>query len=353
MAKSTDDAAAQVRGDSTATAAVSLDESTAAQRHFGTNCSGRYVRIDLPRADFLSLAEVQVFHGDNNVALGGEASQRTTWFPGVPGLAIDGNTDGDFAAGSVTQTQWTESPWWEVDLKSEQPLDRIVVYRATGGFRLLILNDRRECVWMRENVDATKPNIEILLDERWDERWIQPVAVVPMSEEAAAEWRYTTAQPPDGWAEAGFNDSTWTLAPAGFGTNWSGRGVVRTEWKTPDIWLRRAFDLPPRAAAERLLNYPRLVVNNDDDAEVYVNGVLAASVPCCTSDYGVFAISQEVLAAMRPGKNLLAVHCTERNFPNGGQYIDVGLTDRPSLKEVVPVSEESAAEWRYTASQPP
>ena len=58
--------------------------------------AGRYVRIELPGDNrVLSLAEVEVFEGDRNVALTQKSSQSTTAYGGVSQRAIDGNTNGD------------------------------------------------------------------------------------------------------------------------------------------------------------------------------------------------------------------------------------------------------------------
>jgi hypothetical protein len=65
----------------------------------GTVQSGRFVRIELPGSSrILSLAEVQVFHGDENIAAKGTATQSSTAFDGPPQLAIDGDTNGDYNA---------------------------------------------------------------------------------------------------------------------------------------------------------------------------------------------------------------------------------------------------------------
>jgi hypothetical protein len=69
---------------------------------------GRYVRVQLGRRAYLSLAEVQVLgsssNGKQNLALHKEATQSSS-FRGVDaGRALDGNTDGDFFHGSVTHT---------------------------------------------------------------------------------------------------------------------------------------------------------------------------------------------------------------------------------------------------------
>jgi hypothetical protein len=42
-----------------------------------------------------------------------------------------------------------------------------------------------------------------------------------------------------------------------------------------------------------------------------------------TGDYDVFPLTREGRAALRPGRNVIAVHCHQTS---GGQYIDVGLS---------------------------
>lgn len=150
------------------------------------------------------------------------------------------------------------------------------------------------------------------------------MAVLPTSQETANDWRYTTSDPPDGWMKPSFSDSSWALAPAGFGTKGTPGSVVRTEWSTSDIWLRQTFDLPASRSGEGLLNDPHLMVHHDEDAEVYINGVLAASLPGYTVGYGAFPMSDEARGALLPGKNVLAVHCKQTG---GGQYIDVGIVE--------------------------
>src|SRR5690242_4832588 len=47
----------------------------------------------------------------------------------VAGLAIDGNTDGNWAANSDTHTMNTDDPpWWEVDLGAMKPIGRVAVW---------------------------------------------------------------------------------------------------------------------------------------------------------------------------------------------------------------------------------
>ena len=141
--------------------------------------------------------------------------------------------------------------------------------------------------------------------------------VVPTSRAEGVVWRYTFEPPAAGWFKPGFNDTAWKEGPGGFGTRGTPGAVVRTEWKTDDIWIRRGFTLP-EVPVESLW----LLVHHDEDAEIYLNGVLAVKVPDFITDYEELPISPEARATLKPGKNTLAVHCHQTK---GGQYIDVGL----------------------------
>ena len=132
---------------------------------------GRFIRIELPGHEkILHLAEVQVFHEADNVALKGKAKQSSTDFGGNAQYAIDGITDGDFARHTTSHTKQSDDPWWELDLKGEQELNRIVIWNRTdnglferlSNFRVKVLNDRRQVVW--ESDIAAPPNPELDLD---------------------------------------------------------------------------------------------------------------------------------------------------------------------------------------------
>ena len=135
------------------------------------NVAGRYVRVELPgRKRILSLAEVQVLSGEQNVAKGATASQSTTFYGGDAARAVDGNTDGNFEAGSVTHTNDSADPWWEVDLGKTTTLDKVVLWNRVGNnlegrlgnFRLVVLDEGRKPVW--ENQVAQAPNPSLALD---------------------------------------------------------------------------------------------------------------------------------------------------------------------------------------------
>lgn len=125
----------------------------------------RYVRVELPGKDrTLQLAEVEVFSNGQNVAAGGVASQSSTAEGAEAGRAIDGRTDGDFAKNSVTQTTSSENPWWELDLNSSQPLERIVIWGRTGaeatpaGLKVMLLDEQKQPVWELTARDAPRPS---------------------------------------------------------------------------------------------------------------------------------------------------------------------------------------------------
>ncbi len=143
------------------------------------------------------------------------------------------------------------------------------------------------------------------------------VLVPTAREDRAAAWDYTTRKPAAGWNKPGFATEGWQRGIAGFGMPKTPGAVVRTPWKTADIWLRREFELPAVPAAHLVL-----LMHHDEDAEVFLNGVPAAQATGYLSDYEVFELAPAAQAALKPGKNLLAIHCRQTM---GGQYIDAGL----------------------------
>ena len=145
------------------------------------------------------------------------------------------------------------------------------------------------------------------------------VEIVPTARTAAATWRYTLVPPEaDRWIRPEFDDADWTAAPGGFGRAGTPAATVRTAWTSADIWLRREFTLPEVNPATL-----HLAVHHDEDAEIYLNGVLAATLSGFTGAYDdAVPISPAARAALHPGINRLAVHCHQTG---GGQYIDVGV----------------------------
>jgi hypothetical protein len=147
-----------------------------------------------------------------------------------------------------------------------------------------------------------------------------PIDVLPNSQSndlPARTWQYTIEKPAEGWQKPDFKGEGWKSGPGGFGTRDTPGTNVRTEWKTKDIWMRQNFDLTNRPTEECWLS-----IHHDEDAEIYINGVLAAKVEGYTTGYGYVSMSKEAAGAMKKGSNTIAVHCKQTG---GGQYIDVGI----------------------------
>lgn len=144
-------------------------------------------------------------------------------------------------------------------------------------------------------------------------------ALIPAAQQQPVLWRYTTAKPAGEWFKPDFADGSWKQGPAGFGTAQTPGTIVRTEWRDSDIWLRREFELSQTPAAALFLQ-----MHHDEDTEVYINGVLAAKVTGFTTGYEEIELPPAARAALKPGKNILAVHCHQTD---GGQYIDLGIVE--------------------------
>jgi hypothetical protein len=160
----------------------------------GQPIRGRYVRVELTGNDrILSLAEVQVFSStpeakNQNVAKAGTATQSSTAFGGPPKFANDGKTDGDFEAKSVTHTATEKDPWWQVDLGSELPIEKISIWQREGlhqrsdGFRLTVLDQQSKAVWSRAYSKASAEEQAIQLQSAPDE--IREIVLVENPAEA-------------------------------------------------------------------------------------------------------------------------------------------------------------------------
>lgn len=138
---------------------------------------------------------------------------------------------------------------------------------------------------------------------------------VPTSQKSPQAWRHTFTDPGAGWEKPGFAAQSWKEAPAGFGTRETPGAVVGTVWNGPQIWMRRTIELKtPWGSGAHLL------IHHDEDADVYLDGVLLISLKGYTTGYVLVPVP--VGKPYQPGTHVLAVHCRQTS---GGQYIDVGL----------------------------
>lgn len=146
-------------------------------------------------------------------------------------------------------------------------------------------------------------------------------------------WSYTTVTPSGDWYAPSFDDSRWDKGQAGFGAGGPPNTFVRSAWNTSDIYIRRHFSIGNLSQAQ--INALQLWLYQDDDCEVYLNGVKAYEVKGWTTRYVAQPITPKALATLKPNSdNVMAIHAHQGY---GGQYIDAGLR----YTEYIPVEEYS------------
>ena len=181
-----------------------------------------------------------------------------------------------------------------------------------GGAFLPVLQDRDLWLqWIRRGVGSRAEWAPIPIADRQ--------VLVASAKTQPAIWKYSLSTPDKSWYGTGFDDSAWKAGQSGFGSQGTPGAIVHTEWTSDDIWLRRVIEIPKCDPS-----HLRLSIHHDEDAEVYINGVLAAKLNAYTSNYVEEPLLPAALKAIRfDGPNLVAVHCHQTT---GGQYIDLGFS---------------------------
>lgn len=138
--------------------------------------TARYVRVDLPGQEPLTLAEVEVMSGGRNVARNGVATQMDEAWGGHASRALDGQTSGAWGDGAQTHTsEGGTDPWWEVDLGANYPIESVSLYNRTDGnlgkrlegYRLSLLDDQRRVVWSASEQPAPETHVEHTMQIDW------------------------------------------------------------------------------------------------------------------------------------------------------------------------------------------
>ncbi|WP_455498116.1 FG-GAP-like repeat-containing protein [Coprobacter sp.] len=192
----------------------------------------------------------------------------------------------------------------EIEKNGILTYDRRVLkpYSPTGELKAKI----EECINMPENKVIIKPILSTAKDHKYT-------------------WRYnTTTDVPRRWFAKEYDDRAWSKGLAAFGAGLPEQSadLVSTEWKTSQIYMRRWFylgDITPE-----IIDKLRFVLFHDDDIEIYINGVWAATKTGCVFNYVPKDISEEAKNALKPNSwNLIAVGGKQ----GGGQQImDIGIS---------------------------
>src|SRR5262249_51105689 len=116
-----------------------------------------------------------------------------------------------------------------------------------------------------------------------------------------------------------YDDSKWKEGEGGFGTKGTPGAVVRTTWSTKSIWLRRVVGVEGKGQGGGMVR-----LHHDEDADGYINGVLAAKEAGYVTAYKLVPLTAAGRKALKQGKNTIAIFCRQTS---GGQYIDAGLVE--------------------------
>ena len=218
---------------------------------------GRFIRIELPgKEKILSLAEVRVFDGQQNIAGSGKASQSSEILGGAAARAIDGNTSGKWEDNSITHTNTSDSPWWELDLNATLPVDRVVLFNRTdnglatrlSGAIVRLLDENRKEVWQgRLDQGAAEHALNLQQQVAWNAKFAQAD-----HEQSGLPASHTIdSDPKTGWAVGGSIDRPHSLQVAGKAdqTSQIDADSIRAPWI---LRLQLGFDSP----------YKRLILSN-------------------------------------------------------------------------------------------
>jgi hypothetical protein len=180
-------------------------------------------------------------------------------------------------------------------------------------------------------IKEKKPEVaEHLSDNSGMEHWL-----VTDARMRPTNWFYTFEKPAEDWSAVSFRAerANWLEGQAGFGT--AAPGVQsRTVWTSQDIWLQTSFGLEtiPKAVLIHLYH--------DEDVEMFLNGQPVLRESGFSTDYETIPASPEFLAALQTGRNVLAVHVTQRT---GGQFFDLGLEEDAVTPSYLVLQPEFAA----------
>jgi hypothetical protein len=100
----------------------------------GGGLKAQFVRVKAGtnRGGNLNVAEVEVFSGDENVARQGTAKNGSTGWGGVASKGNDGNKQQRWNGNDrMVHTHGNPNNWWEVDLKKEYAISKVVIYNRT------------------------------------------------------------------------------------------------------------------------------------------------------------------------------------------------------------------------------
>jgi len=171
------------------------------------------------------------------------------------------------------------------------------------------------------------------------------VKLVDDSRGESPVWLYVSDAPGEGWSAPSFDASDWIQGAGSFGSRSAGSGDDspdpygegrRTVWDTDSLWMRIGFEI-----TDPSMDGYRLEIQHSGGFVAYLNGVRAAEDYDGSGTHSPYRLTAPALAALRPGRNVLAVRAIHTGLTGGARHIDVGLSAlrRPEIS----LSNEEAA----------
>ncbi|ULQ50836.1 glutaminase family protein [Flavihumibacter fluvii] len=164
--------------------------------------------------------------------------------------------------------------------------------------------------------------------------------ILPAGDEQNYVASYTESDPGKDWMTATFDDASWKKGAAPFGSDAT---QAKTNWVTPNIWVRRKFVVKDQVTEPLLLK-----IMHDDDVDVYLNGELIYQHGCCAAKFNHLPIADAIAKKIKTGENLLAIHVLNTG---GAAWLDAGLQveDQPDKNSTELLAEQQTV--KMTATQ--
>ena len=159
-------------------------------------------------------------------------------------------------------------------------------------------------------------------------------SIAPMAGEDPWEGRVShDYQNNTNWTQRSFDDSSWAVEQAAWGTR-NEYPYVRNSWTATnsDIYVRRTVTL----TAEDLQKDLWIQFSHDDVFELYINGSRIIRTGETWLQGELHQLTDTEKQRLREGENIIAAHC---HNTSGGAYIDFGLFENSYL---VPQGVETA-----------
>lgn len=159
--------------------------------------------------------------------------------------------------------------------------------------------------------------------------------LVKTSEQGSWRGKYTVNKPAEGWQNADFNDAAWKEGEAAFGTM-ENEHTAKTQWGEEFIWVRRQADIQEDLTGKSVY----LEYSHDDDVIIYVNGIKVVDTGNAAKKNQLVKLSDEVVASLKQGKNLIAAYCRNRV---GNGLLDFGLlVELPNTRTFLQTAQQTS-----------